>query len=235
MVHCGQRRFKKPLAIANNHNMKATSLLIFLIVLTTRLFSQASDKDSLRITYAQFDSVDRIQVIPFNALSGDYDLLIVGFEFDTANIVDKKAIEISWPSLYIDGRYDLVITAKQLYLKSGHENPNPNHLYWMTSISKTQYDLIKSYLNARSSKAFQRCYRQSYCYKKYKKEKYVRDGWTNRQYENFVRLLAIVNKPLELNDKILIPPFESFNSIRPLQLVHGVEEIGSQIKIIKSE
>jgi hypothetical protein len=219
--------------------MRATHLKILLLILTTKLFSQVVDNDSIKIVYAEYDSIDSIHLVPLNALNGDYDLLIIGFDYDTNKVIDKRAIEISWPSLYIDGNYDLVITPKQIYLRSGHNNPNPNYLYWITSITRQQYDFIKYYLNALDNSTMQECtneysYRQSYFYNKFKKEKYVRDDWTNMRYDNFVRILKLINKSLKSTDnEISIPDFDNFKSKHSLRLVFGLEELDSQIKMIK--
>jgi hypothetical protein len=218
--------------------MRPITLKILFLFLTTRLFSQVVDENSLRIIYAQYDSIDKVQVIPSNALSGGFDLLIIGFEYDKVKIIDKRAIEISWSSAYIDGRYVLIITPKQIYLRSSHDNPNPNNLYWMTDINQTQYDLIKSYLSAQNSKILKdvtidKSYRQSYFYDNYTLEKYVNKDWKNKRYENYSKLIKIINKPLEIDNKISIPNKDAFMRIHPLRLVFGLEELDSQIKIIK--
>lgn len=207
--------------------------------MTSHLYAQMIDKDSLRILYAQFDTIEKYQFIPTNALHDNYDLLIIGFEYDTIKVTNKKSIEISWPSLYIDGRYHLVITPKQIYLRSGHDNPNPNYLYWMTNINGNQFCLIKAYFNSQRIKQLENItidnsYRQSFFFINFKKEKYLKNDWTNMRYDNFVKLVDLINKPLKSsNNNILIPNRVDFDKIKPLRLVFGLEELDSQIKMIK--
>ena len=38
----------------------------------------------------------------------------------------------------IDGHFMLVVHAKQLFLRSGHNNPNPNYVYWVEQLSERQ-------------------------------------------------------------------------------------------------
>jgi hypothetical protein len=220
--------------------MKQQKLTLLLLLLATGLFSQVIENDSLKILYAETDSVDRFQLIPRNALSGDNDFLIIYFDYDTIEVVEKKAIEISWPSTYIDGRYNLVISPKQIYLSSGHENPNPNFLYWINDINHEQFELIKNYLNEQNIRSLHNCtnefsYRQSFFYNSYKKEKFATDNWTDMKYENFSRIVDLINYPLKSrNITIKIPDRKNFESIKPLRLIYGLEEIDSQV-IIKIE
>jgi hypothetical protein len=39
----------------------------------------------------------------------------------------------------IDGEFMLVVHSKQLFLRSGHNNPNPNYVYWVDQLSEGQY------------------------------------------------------------------------------------------------
>ena len=49
---------------------------------------------------------------------------------------------IYWYSVCTDGTYYLKITPEQIYLTDGHENPNPNHLYWVLPIDSLVYQQI---------------------------------------------------------------------------------------------
>lgn len=217
--------------------MRQQKLTLLLLFLALGLFSQVPEYDSLKIVYAKYDSADKIQLIPTNALSGDKDFLIIGFDYDTIEVTEKKAIEISWPSFYIDGRYDLVITPKQIYLRSEHENPNPNFLYWITNINREQFELIKTYLNEQNNNKLHKyenkfSYRQSFFYNSYIKENFVKENWTDMQYENFSRIVDLINNPLKSKNKtIKIPNISNFKSIKPLRLIFGLEEIDSQVII----
>lgn len=205
--------------------MKPAILTILLILLSTRLFSQIEDINIITIINAQYDAIDSIQVIPSDALSGEYDLLNLGFEYDTVKIVNKKSIEISWPGEYIDGSYNLIITPEQIYLRSSHENPNPNFLYWLETITKERYDIISKYLsslknNTLKDRTTDFSYQQSYFYNDFKKEKYKNNAWTDNQYKNLVDLLEMINKPLKPgNNCITIPDSAELKKNRAIKIV----------------
>lgn len=221
--------------------MRKTKLIILFLLFTAKLYSQAENKEALRIAYEENDSIEKVQLIPLNALNGDYDVLLLSFDYDTIKVIEKKTIEISWPSHNIDGRYDLVITPKQIYLKSSHENPNPNFLYWITSINREQFELIKKYLNKEKNEKLLDCTseyssRQSFFFDGYKKEKYVNNDWTDKQYLNFSRIMDLINRPLkEKNNWINIPDIKSFERISPIRIAGGLNEIENPLTIIKIE
>jgi hypothetical protein len=54
----------------------------------------------------------------------------------------------------IDGSFILVIHPKQIFLRSSHDNPNPNKIYWFSSISTEQYKEISHFLGKYNGKVF---------------------------------------------------------------------------------
>ncbi len=200
-------------------------------------FAKMNDSDSLKILYTQYDSIRNIQLIPENALNGNYDALVIGMEYDTIPTIHKNGFEISWPSINIDGAYYLIITAKQIYLCSGHENPNPNHLYWFTAIDTTQFELINKYLYNSNNKNLQ-FYNNEYAllqhikYKSYKKEHLFKNDYADYLYFNFANLMKIINLPLKSKKiDIKIPDEKSFNKIHRLRMVYGLFELEDQLII----
>src|SRR5262249_5752527 len=58
--------------------------------------------------------------------------------------MEPKRYMITWNEPAIDGDFMLVVHPKQLFLRSGHNNPNPNYVYWVEELSDGQYaDLVK--------------------------------------------------------------------------------------------
>lgn len=200
--------------------MKAIIKLIPMLLLFVNFSSVADETDSMRIISAQYDTVGFFQFIPNDALSGDYDAIFIRHEFDVEKVETKTSLEISWQSTYIDGAYELVFTPKQVYLRSVHNNPNPNYLYWITNINNAQYELIKSFLETYDKKVFDNytseySLRHSYSYKKYIKEKYGKDDWEDKCFENLTKVVKIINKALKSQEKIILPDKKEFKKIRP--------------------
>jgi len=221
--------------------MKATILIILVLVSTMLTYSQVVESDSSKIINSQFDSLYKVSVIPDNALQGEFDLLVTSNNKDLMKKLNENRIEISWTSYYIDGRYILVITPRQIYLRSNHDNPNPNYLYWLTSNTEGQYELIKHHLASNKSNIIHNYKSKkssclTYFFDKASEEKYERDNWTNKRYDNFQTLMNLINKPLlESGEKISIPSQKEFNKTKILRLVIDIEELQDQIKLIKIE
>jgi hypothetical protein len=209
--------------------------------LTMRLYSQIVDTDSLKIVKSHMDSIYKVQVIPDNVLTGEFDLLITGFEKESNKKINTNIIEISWSSMYVDGRYILVITPRQIYLRSSHDNPNPNFLYWVTASSNKQFELIKHYLEKQTDNGIRNYSSENstcltYFFDKAEIEKYKRNNWTNKRFDNFLTLMNLINEPLEENgEQILIPSRNDFDNNKILRLVIDIYELQGQIKMIKIE
>ncbi len=221
--------------------MRTLQLTILIFISTTKLYSQIVDTNSLKIIKSQIDSIYNVQIIQDNALTGEFDLLITGLEQNLNKKKNTNIIEISWSSIYIDGRYILVITPRQIYLRSGHDNPNPNYLYWLTKISDTQFDLIRSFLEINKNSIIHNYSSENstcltYYFEGAKIEKYIRNSWTNKRYDNFLSLMKLINQPLTKNgEKILIPSRNDFDNIKILRLLIDIYELQDQIKMIRIE
>jgi hypothetical protein len=66
-----------------------------------------------------------------------------------------QPILLSWTSGFIDGHFTLTVTPEQVYLMSGHDNPNPNHLYWLKPFSKAGFDALQAWLARQQDKRFE--------------------------------------------------------------------------------
>jgi hypothetical protein len=185
--------------------------------------------DSTKTAYSLRDSIDNFLVISPDIFQRGATLLVMDFEYDTIPVIKKTGIQITWPGPSIDGRYVLTITPRQIYLKSSHDNPNPNYLYWLTTIHKDQYSRIKEYLaiqnNALEYSANQYSPYHMYFYKNHKEEEFIKETWTDKRYENLVALIEMINKPLSpANNTITIPKEDSYESKHPVRLVLGIEQ-----------
>lgn len=74
----------------------------------------------------------------------------------TASMQPKRYM-ISWNDTpAIDGDFILVVHPKQLFLRSGHNNPNPNYVYWVDQLSEEQYARLVKFLDAYKGRLFRR-------------------------------------------------------------------------------
>ena len=71
--------------------------------------------------------------------------------------MDPKRYMITWnDGPAIDGEFMLVVHPKQLFLRSGHNNPNPNYVYWVEQLSEGQYTKLVRFLDAYNGRLFRR-------------------------------------------------------------------------------
>ncbi len=181
---------------------------------------QTISLDSIRLAYCEYDSVNGITVFPENALTNEFDIIITGF--NKLEPSSESIIEISWFSSYIDGTYCFVITPRQMYLRSHHNNPNPNFLYWLEKSDILDFKLIKEHFD--NSKQFERVNTNSrpgyiYYFTNYLDENYVNDNWENNMYENLNHLILEINDAIKLTGRKIELPSEKQlwqNSVRLL-------------------
>jgi len=55
----------------------------------------------------------------------------------------------------IDGTFMLLVNSAQLILRSGHENPNPDFIYWFTDLKPGQYRPIEKALTSSRASRFE--------------------------------------------------------------------------------
>jgi hypothetical protein len=90
-------------------------------------------------------------VLPTDALTA-FDAIHLSPELEGS----EQALSISWRSPRIDGRFVLVLTPLQIYLRSGHDNPNPNYLYWLAPLSPAQFESARAFLGRTKDRRFER-------------------------------------------------------------------------------
>ena len=108
---------------------------------------------------------------------------LVGFRYSLGQDGEKKSrkLEVCWNSSCTDGSYHMVITPEQIYLRSGHENPNSNRFYWLLPIDNKIYASIERTLKKDQGNLFGKKYDDSYVLKyndeyvlKYESEEFTR-------------------------------------------------------------
>jgi hypothetical protein len=71
--------------------------------------------------------------------------------------MEPKRYMIAWNDTpATDGEFALVVHPKQLFLRSRHNNPNPNYVYWVEQLSEGQYTQLVKFLDAYREGVFRR-------------------------------------------------------------------------------
>lgn len=224
------------------------SFTILLIILSySHTYSQGSFK-GLKVFKAPLDSINRASIIPDSVFSMQLDLLHIRYPGDTLESKQKYGFEIWWPSTYNDGSLVLTVTKKQIYLRSGHNNPNPNYLYWFVNIRPDQYKIIEDKINNdkflfKPEPSEYSWYKQLFFYKhksekgipkKWTKrisEKYYKD-WLDKKYKNTDDIIAFFDNGLTVGDIIPFVTKEDFEKNEAVRIVFSEEDYESQIIFI---
>ena len=208
-------------------------------------FAQNSFGD-LKVFKAEFDSINKASVIPDSIFSMQVDFIHLTFPADTIKTKEKYGYEIRWPSTYIDGSLVLTVTKRQIYLRSGHDNPNPNYLYWFANINDEQYKIIERKINAdkdlfKEEPSEYNLYKQLY-YQKFKSEKGIPKKWTKKNQDKYYKdwlakkymntddLISFFDNGLTVNQIIPFLTKDDFENNNPVRIVFSEEDYEGQIK-----
>lgn len=203
--------------------------------------------DNLKVFKVKFDSINKASIIPDSVFSMQLDILQLTYPGDTTESKEKYGYEIWWPSFYNDGSLVLTITKRQIYLRSGHNNPNPNHLYWFVNITDKQYKIVDAKIKADknlftpepSEYSF---YRQLY-YLKHKSEKGIPKRWTKKKqdryykdwlvkkYSNTDELISFFDNGLTVDNIIPFVSKADFEKNKSIRIAFSEEDYDNQIKI----
>jgi hypothetical protein len=139
----------------------------------------------------------------------------------------------------------LTITKRQIYLRSEHNNPNPNYLYWFANITEEQYKIIEKKITADKDlfdeePSDYNWYKNLY-YKRFKSEreipkkwtkkkhvKYYKD-WLDKKYKNTDDLISFFDNGLTVNQIIPFLTKDDFEMINSVRLAFSVEDYENQI------
>ena len=236
--------------IAKPRTLPAMFRQTLLILITATFFKVGLAQgsfDNLKVLKAKFDSVNKASIIPDSVFLMQLDILHLTYPGDTTESKEKYGYEIWWPSTYNDGSLVLTITKRQIYLRSGHNNPNPNYLYWFVNITDEQYKIIDAKIKADkilftpepSEYSF---YRQLF-YSKYKSEKGIPKKWTKKKqdqyykdwlakkYDNTDDLISFFDNGLTVDNIIPFITRTDFEKNKPVRIAFSEEDYDSQIKI----
>ena len=136
-------------------------LIIFLLVNTS--FSVFSQEEIIVEEVIHKEGYD---YIPLEFMKDSPDGLVGFRDFNEVSGEGKsKKLEVYWNSSCTDGSYYMVITPEQIYLRSGHENPNPNRFYWVLPIDRSIYASIERTLKKNKGNLFDDRYDDEYVLK----------------------------------------------------------------------
>ena len=236
------------------HNAKPSTLPAMfrhtlIILFTATFFKVGTAQNSfadLKVFKAEFDSANKASIIPDSIFLMQVDILHLTFPADTIESKEKYGYEIRWPSTYIDGSLVLTVTKRQIYLRSGHDNPNPNYLYWFSNITDEQYKIIERKIIADKDlfsvePSDYNWYKQLY-YKKFKSEKGIPKKWTkkkqdkyykdwlDKKYKNTDDLISFFDNGLTVNQIIPFLTKDDFENNYAVRIAFSEEDYDSQIK-----
>ncbi len=194
--------------------MKQLLLLLLLVS-----FEVCAQKTNQKIIVDVEVDENGSQIIPDNINGDSCDCILMSLE----NEINGN-MEIFWDSNYTDGRYIVVITQNQIFVKSSHENPNPNYLYWVLKIDNNQYLAIHKFMNS-SNSVFSKTLIDDnrFLFTKALKENVLNDSWENKLFENFFGILEEL-KGAKLEGKIDLPSRMEFDSFVPVRIVYDEKE-----------
>ena len=130
-------------------------IIIFLLVNVS--FSGFSQEEAFKVK--EVIHKDGYDYIPLEFMKDSLDGLVGFRHFDSISGDGKsKVIEIDWNSSCTDGRFILVVTPEQIYMRSGHNNPNPNRFYWVLPIDSSIYASIERTLRKSEVYSFDKRY-----------------------------------------------------------------------------
>lgn len=241
--------------------MKTSALCVFLLLLLScdkreRIeggVRQAKPDDSVKkrvkpvdtVTYAvmAFDSASGVRFLPLQPFEHGYDVLVEDGIIDTFSYSSRPLYEIFWPAPYTDGSMRLMVNPRQIYLRSGHDNPNPDYLYWFSELDSIQYRAVQKFIAGREKDGWFKVYDNTpdgptyHFYKRSIPELEITEEWTDeliekhskdhqkKMYLNLRRLLQEINRFLpNPQNRISVPTEEEFNATEPIRMLWSLEE-----------
>lgn len=159
--------------------MKAVFIIIiFFFIVSLNLIAQTKSK------YIFVKTIDKKNYfyIPQYAFSDSVNGVIYQDKTLSKVALHKKSFSFFWNSICNDGSYYLTITPEQIYFSSGHNNPNPNYLFWVINITNSQSQLLKKTFFKQTPEGFSKNAEYNPIY--YFDEKYVDtfsipENWTD--------------------------------------------------------
>jgi hypothetical protein len=205
---------------------------LILIFITGSCFNCLAQRyrKKLNIVEAKWDTVIHAPVIPDNIFSLNADGVVIPERQCKVPNFPKSALYIYWSAPSIDGEFVLMVTKKQIILTTGHENPNPDELYWFVDINEKQYEDIARNID-RSRGLFDEqnihAFHRQLEYRKFIHERENHEGkdFNDKRYLNTKKLIDLFNKDVKPEDQILFPNEEKFLRNKPIMSAGVASEI----------
>jgi hypothetical protein len=140
----------------------------------------------------------------------------------------KKSFTFFWNSYCIDGRYYMAVTPEQIYLYSGHENPNPSHIYWVLNINKDVLNILaKNYKKIKDLD----CHSESCFDEKFSEEKYSIEECDKLRLMQVEKFTEILNSFI-LDPKLKIHLNQRTEPIKTMYYGYSEDQILESIPVL---
>jgi hypothetical protein len=144
----------------------------------------------------------------------------------------------------------LVINPRQIFIKTQHDNPYPDFLYWFTDIDTAQYRMILDHMIPPDKTRFAdstNIYSDYYLlyFEVFVKEASLPAHWSDKEiskhsmdyrkklYTNLCALIRTFNVILASNvNEIKVPDQKEFIRIKPVRIVYFMEQFDDQLNTI---
>ncbi|MBB6612453.1 hypothetical protein H7F15_15520 [Pontibacter sp. Tf4] len=224
--------------------MKRFLTLLLVLIGIYKAIGQTVEKDIVLATVEK-----GYFIIPASALS-DTTVKAVGMPFfhPRKKVRDKKMFEIYWHPGCTDGSFTITVTPKQIFFTEEHDNPNPNHLYWVQDITSLQYAVIAEFLKKDSLKGFKNLtnkYSKGYVFydEAYSIKTSALDQLTEEEFSEFlqncdsikykqiVKVLNLFNTMVTTKaDSIMIPTMEELAEVEPKLYSSSISQLKDWIR-----
>jgi len=132
-------------SMAQTTLVRSVALIAFGVLLSaTSLWARQASQDARR---------DSVPLVPSILKS---DITIPEPCPHTASMEPKRYMIMWNDTPGIDGNFILVLHPKQVFLRSAHDNPNPNYVYWVAPLSDAQYTRLVTFIDGYKGRLFRR-------------------------------------------------------------------------------
>ncbi len=206
------------------------SIMVFFLVLVLSMGSMAQDSSiKSKIYRCPTDSTYQVKVIREDIFETDYFALYVPEGLELEKQEKKVGFKVLWYSYTDEGRFSLVVNPRQMYLRTGHDNPHPNYLFWLNSITPEIYSKL-SELSKDTNFINEAYTSETSKYKSYWLKDAISDSASTNEhyyiaYQNLKTIIDKFNSNLDDDNKIELPNYQDFLKINRLQMVYSAQDL----------
>ncbi len=206
------------------------SIMVFFLVLVLSMGSMAQERRiKSKIYSCPTDSTYQIKIIREDIFETDYVALYVPEGIELEKQDKKVGFKIFWYSYTDEGRFSLVVNPRQIYLRTGHDNPNPNYLFWLYSITPETYSKL-SELSKDTNFINEAYTSETSKYKSYWLKNAISDSASTNDhyyiaYQNLKTIIDKFNSNLDDDNKIKLPNYQDFLKINRFQMVYSAQDL----------